>query len=100
MKIFVTHNIPGDYLEKLKQNGTEGLIEKDISEIKSSDALLTLLTDRVDGDLMDAAGPGLKIISNYAVGFDNVDVTAATTRGIALTNPPCDEVNESVAEHT
>ncbi len=100
MKIFVTHNIPGDYLEKLKQNGNEVLIEKSLDEIKNSDALLTLLTDRVDGDLMDAAGPNLKIISNYAVGFDNVDVAAATTRGIVVTNTPSDEVNESVAEHT
>ncbi len=100
MKIFVTHNIPGDYLEKLKQNGNEVLIEKSLDEIKNSDALLTLLTDRVDGDLMDAAGPTLKIISNYAVGFDNVDVPAATSRGIAVANTPSDEVNESVAEHT
>lgn len=100
MKIFVTHNIPGDYLEKLKVNENEVLIERPLEEIKNSDALLTLLTDRVDGDLMDAAGPTLKVISNYAVGFDNVDVPAATIRGIAVTNTPCDEVNESVAEHT
>src|SRR5258708_996520 len=100
MKIFVTHNIPGDYLEKLKQNGNEVLIEKSLDEIKNSDALLSLITERVDGDLMEAAGTTLKIISNYAVGFDNVDVPAATSRGIAVANTPSDEVNESVAEHT
>ena len=44
--------------------------------------LLSLLTDRIDADLMDAIGPQLKIISNYAVGFDNVDVKAASDRGI------------------
>jgi glyoxylate reductase len=49
---------------------------------------------------MDAIGPQLKIISNYAVGFDNVDVKGASDRGIIVTNTPSDEVNEAVAEHT
>jgi len=100
MKIFVTHRIPGDHLEKLKTEGNEVLIEEPQDKIGGSDALLTLLTDRVDGDYMDAAGPALKIVSNYAVGFDNVDVKAATDRGIVVTNTPSDEVNEAVAEHT
>jgi glyoxylate reductase len=50
--------------------------------------LLCLLTDRIDGKVMDAAGPGLKVISNHAVGFDNIDVAAATARGILVTNTP------------
>lgn len=100
MKIFVTHKIPGDHVEKLRTAGHEVLVEESIDKINGSDALLTLLTDRVDGDFMDAAGPQLKIISNYAVGFDNVDIKAATDRGIVVTNTPSDEVNEAVAEHT
>src|SRR6185369_16135801 len=100
MKIFVTHSIPGDYLDKLKVDGNEVLLERPLDEIKDSHAILTLLTDRVDGDMMDMAGPNLKIVSNYAVGFDNVDIKAATDRGIVVTNTPSDEVNESVAEHT
>src|SRR3989344_1088056 len=95
MKIFVTKKIPGDHLEKLKKAGHE-LSEK----LEGAEGLLTLLTDRVDGDLMDAAGPQLKVVSNYAVGFDNIDVKAATDRGIVVANTPCDEVNEAVAEHT
>lgn len=47
---------------------------------------------------MDGVGPNLKIISNYAVGFDNVDAKAATQRGIIVTNTPSEEVNEAVAE--
>jgi glyoxylate reductase len=47
-----------------------------------------LLTDKIDGDTMDEAGPRLKVISNYAVGFDNVDVPAATSRGIPVGNTP------------
>lgn len=48
---------------------------------------------------MDAVGPQLKIIANYAVGFDNIDIKAASDRGIVVTNTPSDEVNEAVAEH-
>ena len=50
--------------------------------------LLSLLTDRVDATLMDAAGPNLKIISNCAVGYDNIDIKAATDRGILVGNTP------------
>ncbi len=108
-KIFVTRQIPGDSLEKLKVNGNEVIIsefgrvltpEELLERLKGMDAILTLLTDRVDADLMDAIGPQLKIISNYAVGFDNIDVKEASDRGILVTNTPSDEVNEAVAEHT
>lgn len=109
MKIFVTRKIPGEHLEKLKTAGYEVFIsklsrsltgEELVEKVKGMDGLLTLLTDRIDGDLMDAAGPQLKIVSNYAVGFDNIDVKAASDRGIVVTNTPSDEVNEAVAEHT
>jgi glyoxylate reductase len=52
-----------------------------------SDGLVTLLTDRIDAPLLDAA-PRLKVVSNYAVGFNNVDVAAATARGVAVGNTP------------
>lgn len=100
MKIFITHKIPGDYVEKLKSYRHEVLIGESLDKITNSDALLTLLTNRVDGDLMDMAGPNLKIISNYAVGFDNINITDATDRGIVVTNTPSKEVDEAVAEHT
>jgi len=108
-KIFVTRKIPGDSLEKLKASGNEVTVsdvnrpltaEELLAGIKGVDAVLSLLTDKIDGDVMDAAGPQLKIISNYAVGFDNVDTEAATKRGIIVCNTPSDEVNEAVAEHT
>ena len=50
--------------------------------------ILTLLTDRVDDELLDAAGPGLKVVSNYAVGYDNIDVAACARRGVAVGNTP------------
>lgn len=60
------------------------------------DGILSLLTDRIDGELMDAA-PRLKVVSNFAVGFDNIDVGAATKRGIVVTNTP-EVLTETVAD--
>jgi glyoxylate reductase len=108
-KIFVTRQIPGDHLEKLKVNGNDVSISNVLRPLtydelqeksKGVDALLSLLTDKIDAPLMDSIGPQLKIISNYAVGFDNIDVKAASERGILITNTPSDEVDEAVAEHT
>jgi glyoxylate reductase len=108
-KIFVTRLIPGNHLDQLKTAGHEVVVsefdrpltgEELVAKAKGADALLALLTDRIDGDLMDATGPQLKVISNYAVGFDNIDVKAATDRQIPVTNTPSDEINEAVAEHT
>jgi glyoxylate reductase len=57
------------------------------SKIKNCDGLVSLLTDRIDGPLLDAA-PKLKVVSNFAVGFNNIDVPAATERGVAVGNTP------------
>ncbi len=59
-----------------------------LRRIAGCDGVLTLLTDRVDAAFLDAAGPGLKVVSNYAVGFDNVDVPECTRRGIPVGNTP------------
>jgi glyoxylate reductase len=59
-----------------------------LERARGVDGILSLLTDRMDGAVMDAAGPQLRVISNYAVGFDNVDVTEATRRGIPVGNTP------------
>src|ERR671934_3103133 len=57
-----------------------------LRRVEGIDGLLSLLTDQVDDELLDRAGPRLKVVSNYAVGFDNVDVPACTQRGIAVGN--------------
>jgi glyoxylate reductase len=59
-----------------------------LERVKDVDGLLSLLTDEIDAEVMAAAGPSLKVISNYAVGFDNIDVEAATQRGIPVGNTP------------
>jgi glyoxylate reductase len=99
-RIFVTRIIPQRGLDKLHQQlddeydievwqeplppPDETLLEK----IKGLTGLLCLLTDKIDANLMDAAGRQLKVISQMAVGFDNVDVPAATRRGIPIGNTP------------
>ncbi|MGH2407128.1 MAG: 2-hydroxyacid dehydrogenase [Candidatus Limnocylindrales bacterium] len=59
-----------------------------LRRVHGIDGLLSLLTDRVDDELLDAAGPGLRVVSNFAVGFDNIDVPACTRRGIPVGNTP------------
>lgn len=59
-----------------------------LERVRGVDGILALLTDPMDGAVMDAAGPQLKVISNYAVGFDNVDVAEATRRCIPVGNTP------------
>lgn len=73
----------------------EVLLEK----VRGVSGLLCLLTDKVDAELMDAAGPQLKVISQIAVGFDNIDVPEATRRGIPVGNTP-DVLTKTTADAT
>ena len=59
-----------------------------LRRVAGCDGVLTLLTDRVDDELLDAAGPRLRVVSNYAVGFDNIDVAACARRSIPVGNTP------------
>ncbi len=67
-----------------------------LRELREADGALTLLTDRIDAPLLDAC-PRLRVISNYAVGYDNVDIAAATARGIPVGNTP-DALSETTAD--
>jgi lactate dehydrogenase-like 2-hydroxyacid dehydrogenase len=57
-------------------------------KVRGKNAIVSLLTDTIDGGLLDAAGPQCKIVANYAVGFNNFDLKAATERNVILTNTP------------
>ena len=59
-----------------------------LKKVRGVDGFLSMLTDRVDAELLDAAGPQLKVVSNHAVGFDNVVVADATAREIPVGNTP------------
>ena len=106
-KVFVTRKIPESGIELLRKAGLEvevsdfdGVLPREqlLQKVKGADAILSLLTDKMDGELMDAAGPQLKIIANYAVGYDNINLADAAARKIIITNTP-DVLTESVAEH-
>lgn len=107
--IFVTRKIHEAGLAMLKKAGykitiypKDQIIDRKtlLDGVKGKDALLSLLTDLIDEAVFKAAGPKLKIVANYAVGFDNVDLKAAQAHKVIVTNTPSDKVNESVAEHT
>jgi len=108
-KVFVTQKIPGGGIDMLREAGHEvevsekdGVLTKDelIAALKQKeyDAVLSLLTNKIDGDIFDAA-PKAKIFANYAVGFNNIDLAAAKERGVTITNTP-DVLTDSVAELT
>jgi glyoxylate reductase len=92
--VFVTRRIPQPGLDLLKDfdvvvNPDDRVLTKQevIAGAKGKDAVLCLLTDPIDSEIMDAA-PTVRILANYAVGFNNIDVAAATERKIAVTNTP------------
>jgi len=70
-----------------------------LAAVRGASALMTMVTDRVDDEVLDAAGPGLRIVANVAVGYDNLDVAAIRRRGIVATNTP-DVLTGAVAEFT
>src|SRR5919197_3069328 len=59
-----------------------------LRRIRGKLGAITLLTERVDAEFLDAAGPDLRVVANYAVGFDNIDVEVCTRRGVMATNTP------------
>lgn len=95
-RVFVARRIPDAGLRLITES-TEADVWPDelppprdelLRRVAGVDGLLSLLTDRVDDELLDAAGPQLKVVSNFAVGYDNIDVPACTRRGIPVGNTP------------
>jgi len=70
-----------------------------LDRVAGKAGLLAMLTDRVDAELLDRAGPGLLVVANFAVGYDNLDLDACTARGVLATNTP-DVVTEATADMT
>lgn len=104
-KVFVTRAIPEKGFEIVRDFCNVDLWPEELppghedilKHVRGVDGLLCLLTDKVDGEVMDEAGPQLKVISNHAVGFDNIDVPAATARRIPVGNTP-DVLTDATAD--
>ncbi len=95
-RILVTRSLPGTALARLDAECALTLFEEDtpiprgmlLEMVAGVNGLLAMLTDPVDDAALAAAGDSLRVVSNYAVGFDNIDVAAATARGIPVGNTP------------
>lgn len=102
-KIFVTARVVVDFAELLPEFDVETYdgelpIPRDflLKKVESVDGLITMLTDKIDSEVLERAKK-LKIVSNYAVGYDNIDVNECTKRGIVVTNTP-DVLTDATAE--
>jgi glyoxylate reductase len=94
-KVFVTRIIPEEGLSLVRESCDMELWEHELppprevllEKIKDKVGVLSLLTDKIDAELMDA-NPQIRVVSNFAVGFDNIDIKAATERGLPIGNTP------------
>ena len=102
-KVLVTREIPEAGLSLLEEFDVTVLSERPpereelLEAARGIDGVLCTLTETIDAEFMDAAGDGLKVIANMAVGFDNVDLEAAKERGVVVTNTP-EVLNETTAD--
>lgn len=103
--VFVTRMLPEPAINYLKEyceveiNSQDRVLSKAelLAAVKGRHAVLSQLTDIIDDAVFEAAGPQCKIFANYAVGYDNVDLEAATRRGVMITNTP-DVLTDATAD--
>jgi lactate dehydrogenase-like 2-hydroxyacid dehydrogenase len=94
--VYVTRMIPQQTIDTLREHHDvevnphdRALSKKELLQaVRGRDAVISLLTDTIDGEVLDAAGAQCRIVANYAVGFNNFDLDAATARGMIMTNTP------------
>ena len=104
-KVLVTREIPEAGLGLLEDFDVTVLAERPptrdelLEAVRGASGVLSTATEKMDGEVMDAAGVGLKVVANMAVGYDNIDICAATNRGVVVTNTPgvLDETTADVA---
>ena len=106
-RVFVTRRVPEAVRVELERSFALDLHDSEwppsreelLARVERAAGLVTMLTDWVDAELLDAAGPQLRIVANYAVGLDNVDIDACRARDIVVTHTP-DVLTEATAELT
>jgi len=104
-RVLITRRIPDSGIRLLKIKCEVEVNPQDrpltreelLMGVRDRDGVLCMLTDKIDAEVLDAAGPRVKIFANYAVGFDNLDIAAATQRGVLLSNTP-DVLTDATAD--
>ncbi len=105
-RVFVTRSLPDDWLRPLLAAGLSVDVRDGsgpaprpelLERARGAFALITFIGDRVDTELLTAAGPELKLVANFAVGYDNVDVAACAARGVLVSNTP-DVLTDATAD--
>jgi glyoxylate reductase len=105
VRIVVLRPLPEPALELLREHGEVVVVDADAplsvdqahAAVRGADAIVTMPRDRVDAALLDAAGGQLRVVANFAVGYDNLDLDACRARGVAATNTP-DTLVETTAD--
>lgn len=106
MKVYITRQLPAEILSlfpheynvEMYQKSDEPVsLEELLARVPGANAILCLITEHIDAKVMDKAGESLRVIANMAVGYDNIDVEAATARKILVTNTP-DVLTETTAD--
>jgi lactate dehydrogenase-like 2-hydroxyacid dehydrogenase len=107
--VYLSRELPAGAMDAARSLGRPLVVHDDpdrppsrtrlLDDVRGAAAMITLLTERVDEEVLDAAGPGLRVVANCAVGYDNVSVAAASARGVVVTNTPgvLDEATADVA---
>jgi glyoxylate reductase len=103
-RVFVTRKIPGDALERLAVEHDVEVWPGDmpppredlLAGVAEAEGLLSMLVDKVDAELLDAA-PGLRAVANYAIGFDNIDLESTAARDVQVGNTP-DVLTDATAD--
>ncbi len=106
-KLLVTRRLPASVIARLEDScdvdlhaGPAAIAPDELlTRVRGKHAIICLLTDTIDDDVLDAAGPDLRIVANIAVGYNNIDVAACRARGIAVTNTP-DVLTNACADFT
>ncbi len=92
MVVAIPRRIPGRFDvpgAEVRMGGEDGMARADLLRfVRGATAVVTWVSERVDAEFLDAAGPGLKAVCNFAVGVDNIDLPACESRGIVVTNTP------------
>ncbi len=104
-RVVVTGRVPAEALDRLRSehevdawDSAEQISRKELlRRVAGADAVVTLLTERVDAELLAAAGPQLRVVANVAVGHNNIDIAACRDQGVVVTNTP-DVLTEATAD--